>query len=77
MHRGRLATHEILDLHELIGMKNICAAKSSTLMHMVSDQGLRNLLAESVQASGSHAQQIQRLLGSTTQHGTSTTGGGF
>lgn len=66
MHNSRLAAHEVLDLHELIGMKNVCAAKAATMMGMVSDPQLRNFLQQDVQTATQHAHQIQSLLGSAT-----------
>jgi similar to spore coat protein len=66
MHNSRLAPHEMLDLHELIGMKNVCAAKSAAMMNMVNDPQLRNFLQQDVQTAKQQAHQIQSLLSSVT-----------
>lgn len=65
MHNNRLAAHETLDLHELIGLKNVCAAKAATMMGMVSDPQLRSFLQQDLQTATQHAHQIQNLLGGT------------
>lgn len=66
MHNSHLAMHETLDLHELIGMKNLCAAKAATMMGMVSDSQLRSFLQQDMQSATQQAHQIQGLLGSAT-----------
>lgn len=63
MHNSRLAAHETLDLHELIGLKNVCAAKAAAMMGMVSDPQLRSFLQQDLQTAQQHAHQIQNLLG--------------
>lgn len=62
MHNSRLAMHETLDLHELINLKSVCAAKSASMATMVTDQQLRNLLQQDVQMATQHAQQISNLI---------------
>ncbi|NLW17372.1 MAG: spore coat protein [Firmicutes bacterium] len=70
MHNRRLAPHEMLDLHELIGMKNVCAAKSAAMMNMVTDPQLRQFLQQEMQTATQQAHQIQSLLsGGTTPGG--------
>lgn len=66
MRDSRLGTHEMLDLHELIGMKNVCAAKSATMMGMVADPQLRSFLQHDMQTATQHAHEIQSLLGDAT-----------
>lgn len=66
MHNNRLAAHETLDLHELIGMKNLCVAKSATMMGMVSDSQLRSFLQQDMQTATQQAHQIQSLLSNST-----------
>jgi similar to spore coat protein len=63
MYGNRLAAHERLDLHELIGMMNVCAAKSATLMTMARDQELRNFLDQEMNCATKHARELQDLLG--------------
>ncbi|MGI6358422.1 MAG: spore coat protein [Bacillota bacterium] len=65
MNHNRLAAHELLDLHELINKKNVCAAKAAVMSGMVSDPQLRNFLQQDMQTATQHAQQIQQLLSGT------------
>ncbi|NLY53090.1 MAG: hypothetical protein GX060_00420 [Firmicutes bacterium] len=60
----RLAMHETLELHELIGHKNICAKKAQAMATLVSDPQLRQFLQQEVQMSSRHAQEISQLLSS-------------
>ncbi|MGI6344326.1 MAG: hypothetical protein ACOX18_04575 [Bacillota bacterium] len=62
---GRLAMHETLDLHELVGLKDVCARKASAMQMMVQDPQLRHFLQQDIQSSTRHAQEIQQLLSST------------
>lgn len=66
MLNNRLSAHEMLDLHELVSMKNVCAAKAVTMMGMVSDPELRNFLLHDLTTATQHAHQITSLLGGTT-----------
>ena len=48
---GRLAMHETLDLHELVGLKDVCARKASAMQMMVQDPQLRHFLQQDLQSS--------------------------
>lgn len=58
----RLSMHETLELHELINLKLVCAAKSSTFATVVTDPQLRNLLQQDVQMATQGAHQLSNLL---------------
>lgn|GEM_PF-3137521 len=64
-----LGYHEALDLHEILGLKTNCAARSATMAQQVMDQTLRSLLQKNVRAASQHAQQLQGLLQGTTRGG--------
>lgn len=64
-----LAFHEALDLHEILGHKTTCAARSASMVQMVSDPGLKRLLNADVQAATKHARDIQGLLQGSTVGG--------
>lgn len=58
----KLAMHETLELHELMNLKLVCAAKSSTFATIVTDPQLRNLLQQDVQIATQGAHQLSNLL---------------
>jgi similar to spore coat protein len=62
MEQQGLALHETLELHELLVFKNVCCTKSATMQALVSDEGLRSILVQDVQASQGHIKELQALV---------------
>ncbi|BAH41777.1 MULTISPECIES: hypothetical protein [Bacillales] len=54
--------HEQLELHEIATFKTICMTKSKTMQGLVSDETLRQLLADDVLVSTRQLQELSSLL---------------
>ncbi|GED60020.1 hypothetical protein ABE237_06950 [Brevibacillus formosus] len=54
--------HEQLELHEIASFKTICMTKSKTMQSLVSDETLRQLLADDVLVSTRQLQELSSLL---------------
>ncbi|MGF9910609.1 hypothetical protein [Brevibacillus porteri] len=54
--------HEQLELHEIASFKTICMTKSKTMQALVSDETLRQLLADDVLVSTRQLQELSSLL---------------
>ncbi|ASJ57253.1 hypothetical protein [Brevibacillus formosus] len=54
--------HEQLELHEIASFKTICMTKSKTMQGLVSDETLRQLLADDVVVSTRQLQELSSLL---------------
>lgn len=57
-----IAPHEALELHELVGFKNLCATKSASMAALVKDEKLKTLLQEDVTMSQGHIKELQSLM---------------
>ncbi|WCK56509.1 hypothetical protein PP175_11700 [Aneurinibacillus sp. Ricciae_BoGa-3] len=62
MEQRGLALHETLELHELLVFKNVCCTKSATMQALVTDEGLRSILAQDVEVSQRHIKELQALV---------------
>lgn len=62
---NKLATHETLELHELLSFKTVCATKSSTMSMLASDPELKSLLQQDTTKSKQHIQELQGILQTT------------
>ncbi|NRR19673.1 hypothetical protein [Brevibacillus sp. MS2.2] len=54
--------HEQLELHEIAAFKTICMTKSKTMQALVSDETLRQFLADDVLVSTRQLQELNSLL---------------
>ncbi|RAT97782.1 hypothetical protein [Brevibacillus sp. Leaf182] len=54
--------HEQLELHEIAAFKTICMTKSKTMQALVSDEKLRQFLADDVLVSTRQLQELDSLL---------------
>lgn len=54
--------HEQLELHEIAAFKTICMTKSKTMQALVSDEKLRQFLADDVLVSTRQLQELNSLL---------------
>jgi similar to spore coat protein len=57
-----LATHETLDMRELLTFKTICLTKSKTMQALVSDPELKLLLKQDVKQSTGAIQDLKSIL---------------
>lgn len=57
-----LALHETLELHELLNFKSVCLTKGQTMQGMLSDEGLKALMAKDVEQSSRVITELQELL---------------
>ncbi|GED34762.1 hypothetical protein [Brevibacillus centrosporus] len=54
--------HEQLEVHEIATFKTICMTKSKTMQAIVSDDALRQLLAEDVDVSTRQLEELSEIL---------------
>lgn len=54
--------HEQLEVHEIAAFKTICMTKSKTMQALVSDDALRQLLAEDVDVSTRQLEELWDIL---------------
>jgi hypothetical protein len=59
--------HEQLEVHEIAAFKTICMTKSKTMQALVSDEALREILAEDVAVSTRQLQELNELLAKANQ----------
>ncbi|MCE3199614.1 hypothetical protein JI735_17450 [Paenibacillus sonchi] len=59
---NRLGVHEMLELHELLTFKTNCLTKSQTMLPLVSDAGLKEIIQEDIRGGIEDIQQIRALL---------------
>lgn len=59
--------HEQLEVHEIAAFKTICMTKSKTMQALVSDEALREILAEDVEVSTRQLQELNELLAKANQ----------
>lgn len=57
-----IAPHEVMELHELLAFKNLCATKSATMAALVKDEELKGMLQQDFTASQSHIKELQTLM---------------
>ncbi len=57
-----IAPHEVMELHELLTFKNLCATKSATMAGLVKDEELKGMLQQDFTASQSHIKELQTLM---------------
>lgn len=62
MTQTSIATHETLELLEILTFKNVCATKSKTMQALVSDPELKSILETDVQKSIPQIQELQSLV---------------
>ncbi|MGM1022945.1 MAG: hypothetical protein ACQEXV_21145 [Bacillota bacterium] len=58
----KLGVHEKLELHELLTFKTTCLTKSQTMIPLVSDTNLKNILQQDVNGGTQDIQQLKNLL---------------
>jgi similar to spore coat protein len=59
---GIFAPHEIMEAHEILVQKTVCATKSATMQILVSDPELKALLQQDVASSRKAIQELQAIL---------------
>lgn len=69
MQRPGPALHEALEIHEIMGLKMTCAAKSSAMQGMTRDPELRSLLSEDVAHATRHLRELQNLIDNNARMG--------
>ncbi|AOK91219.1 hypothetical protein AOU00_16145 [Paenibacillus polymyxa] len=58
----KLGVHEKLELHELLTFKTTCLTKAQTMIPLVSDTNLKNILQQDVNGGTQDIQQLKNLL---------------
>ncbi|CAI8766571.1 putative spore coat protein [Brevibacillus sp. IT-7CA2] len=54
--------HEQLEVHEIAAFKTICLTKSKTMQALVTDEALKQILADDVHVSTRQLQELSSLL---------------
>jgi len=57
------ATHETMELLELLTFKTVCVTKSKTMQALVTDPALKSILQADVQKSVHAIEELQKILG--------------
>ncbi|UOE96227.1 MULTISPECIES: hypothetical protein [Bacillaceae] len=57
-----MAIHETVEVHELVTFKSLCLTKAATMQALVTDQELKNLMAQDIQMTTKHIQDLQHYL---------------
>jgi similar to spore coat protein len=58
----KLGVHEKLELHELLTFKTTCITKTQTMLPLVSDSNLKNILQQDISCGTQDIQQLRNLL---------------
>ncbi|MDF2680526.1 MAG: hypothetical protein K0R47_1716 [Brevibacillus sp.] len=58
--------HEKLEVHEIVAFKTICLTKSKTMQVFVTDEALKQILADDVQVSTRQLEELSLLLTKAT-----------
>ncbi|WAH35664.1 hypothetical protein [Alicyclobacillus dauci] len=64
------ATHEMVEMHEMLAFKNVCLTKSTTMQKLVSDEKLNDLLQTCAQFDRQHIEGLEGLLSKQTSTNT-------
>ncbi|WP_100407028.1 hypothetical protein [Bacillus solitudinis] len=56
------AIHEVLEVHEILTIKNVCAAKSSIMQGLAADKKLKGLLEDDARMSQKAVKQLKAIL---------------
>jgi similar to spore coat protein len=57
-----LATHEKLELHEILTLKTACATKAVAMLELAEDEKLKKLLKEDVESSVNAIEELREIL---------------
>ncbi|PZE21273.1 hypothetical protein [Paenibacillus xerothermodurans] len=60
--QDQLGVHEILEMHEILNFRTVCATKSTTMQALVTDDKLRDLLQQDVAVNKQAIQGLQSVL---------------
>jgi similar to spore coat protein len=63
-----LATHETLELLEMLTIKNVCLTKSKTMQALVSDPELKTILQNDVQTGARQITELTNLVSKAQCH---------
>jgi similar to spore coat protein len=59
------ALHETLEVHEIAAFKAVCLTKSKTMLGLISDPDLKEILLLDVEQSTRHLQELEAILSQT------------
>lgn len=63
MNTGKKITpHEVLEIHELLTFKRVCATKAATMSSLVDDQVLKAMLQQDLNMSQNQISELQNLI---------------
>ncbi|MDH4619182.1 hypothetical protein [Brevibacillus sp. AY1] len=57
-----IGLHEQLEVHEIAAFKTVCMTKSKTMQGLITDEALKQILAEDVEVSTRQLQELNALL---------------
>ncbi len=57
-----LATHETLEVHEILTLKTSCVTKGTAMLELVEDEELKKILEEDVQTSTEAIKELKKIL---------------
>lgn len=66
MPNNSLTPHELLNIHELLSFKTICATKSSVMQNVADDHELKDLMSRNIANEQKQIQELQGILTTNT-----------
>lgn len=61
------ATHELLEVHEILTFKTACVAKSKVFSGLVEDKKLKEILEEDIELSTKAIKDLRKILEDSTK----------
>lgn len=58
----KMTTHEILQLHEILTLKNVDITKSVTMLPLISDNKLKDLVQQHINSNEEKARELKKLI---------------
>ena len=59
---NKIAPHEVLEIHELLTFKNVCATKAATMAGLVKDEELKSILQQDFNMGKEHIKELNNLM---------------
>jgi similar to spore coat protein len=58
----KMTTHEILQLHEILTLKNVDITKSVTMLPLISDNKLKDLVQQHINSNEEKARELKKII---------------
>ena len=68
MDNSKVTPHETLQIHELLTLKNLTLTKSVTMLPLVTDPELKDIMQNEVQTVQKHIEDLRNIINSNIQN---------